>query len=82
MGKKEKLIEARKDSYNIDYSDNTQNEYTYEEQDKNIDQEYFTETVYIIMKELEKFSEDNALSLCENIDDINISNFLMHVLYK
>lgn len=82
MGKKAKLIQACKDSYNIDSVDNTENEYTNEKQDKDIDQEYLIDTVHIIRKELENFVEDNALSLCEYTDDINISNFLRYVLYN
>jgi len=84
MGKKAKLIQACKDSYNIDSVDNTENEYTYKEQlqDKDIEQEYLIDTVHIIRKELENFVEDNALSLCEYTEDINLYNFLRHVLYN
>jgi len=84
MGKKEKLIEARKDSYIIDESDNRENEYNFKHElkDTTIDQEYFIDTVDIIRHELERFVEDNALSLCEYTDDINLSNFLTYVLYR
>jgi len=84
MGKKEKLIQACKDSYIIDKPDDTEKEYTYKDhlQDEHTKQEYFNDTVDIIRGELEKFVEDNAISLLEYIDDNNISNFLAQVLQQ
>lgn len=81
MGKKEKL-EYEKEKNNI-YEDNNieqESNLNVQQIEKEIDQEYLYDTVYNIQSFLQKFVEENSLSLCEYPDDINFLNFVKHVL--
>jgi len=87
MGKKAKLELARKESNNTDsLVEDLEIDFSYEKEkekeNEEIEQEYFRNTVLIIKRELQKFVEENALSLCEYTDDTSLSNFVEHVLYQ
>ena len=64
------------DNYNEYGSEEENDYYLNDEYKEKIEEEYFSDTAYIIQKNILGFVQDKSLPLCEYLDAKSIKNFI------
>ena len=64
------------DNYNEYVSEEENDYYLNDEYKEKIEEEYFSDTAYIIQKNILGFVQDKSLPLCEYLDAKSIKNFI------
>ena len=65
------------DNDNNEYNTDEENYYLNDEDKEKIEEEYFTDTVCIIQKNILGFVQDKSLPLCEYLDINSIEKFII-----